>query len=387
MKEKILAALDAHLDEAFDIARYLYENPELGYEEVKASAKLVEAFRDQGFAVETGLCDIPTSFRAVYDSGKPGPKIALCAEYDALPDIGHGCGHDLICTMAYLAAISLKEVLPETGGSVHVFGTPAEETSGAKVTMAEAGLFSDMDIALLAHPTAVSERSGSTRCLVPLQFQYHGKAAHASACPEEGINALDAVIFLFNGINALRQHVPTTVQFHGYISNGGSAPNIVPDLAEARFYIRAPRRALAMDAAERVKKIAEGAALMTGARLEISSFEFTYYDLVTNQTLCDVFSAHQASLPGDEIRPAQKGNGSTDLGNVSYYAPCVHGWIGFGDESLVLHSREFADRTVTEEGKKLLYRGAASMALTGYDVLTDADLLKRIKEEFAASVK
>lgn len=384
MRETIMNVLQEHLDDAFAIARYLYENPELGFEEVKASAKLTEAFRNQGFTVETGLCDLPTSFRAEFDSGKPGPSIALCAEYDALPEIGHGCGHDLICTMALLGAIGLKAVLPETGGRVVVFGTPAEETSGGKVVMSEEGYFDDMDVVMMCHPSAQSERSGSSLCLIPLQFQYHGKAAHAAACPENGINALDAVIQLFNGINAIRQHQPG-VQFHGYISNGGAAPNIVPDLAEARFYIRARRRATAMAAAEKVKKIAEGAALMTGATLEISAFEATYFDLVTNETLCDVFAKNQASLPGDEVRPAQKGIGSLDLGNVSYHAPCVHGWLGFGDPSMIIHSREFAARTVTEDGRKLLLRGAATMALTGYDVLTDPELLARIRKEFEES--
>lgn len=385
MNETIATTLQKHLSGAFDVARYLYDNPELGYEEFKACDKLSQSFRDLGFGVETGICGLPTAFRADFDSGRPGPRIALCAEYDALPGIGHGCGHNLICTMALLAAAGLKSVLPETGGVVTVFGTPAEETSGAKVAMAEEGLFDSMDIVMMSHPAPISEESGTSLCLVPLQFRYHGKAAHAAACPQNGVNALDAVIQLFNGINAIRQHVQKDVLFHGYISNGGAAPNIVPDLAEARFYIRAQRRATAMEAAEKVKKIAEGAALMTGATLEISSFEASYFDLVTNHVLRDVFTRNQAALPGDQVQSAQAGIGSLDLGNVSYHAPCVHGWIGFGDPSLVVHSREFADLTVTESGRELLYRGAAAMAQTGYDVLTDPALLARIRTEFEAS--
>jgi len=383
MKERIKKNVKKYLEDAFQIANYLYENPELGYQEVKACDTLCNAFEQIGFEVEREIYEIPTAFKAVYDSGKVGPNIALCAEYDALPDIGHGCGHNLICSMAFLAAASLKPILPEIGGKIVVFGTPAEETSGAKVEMAERGAFDDVSVAMMAHPAPVSEESGSSLTLIPLQFQYYGKAAHAAACPEEGINALDAVILLYNGINAMRQHVPNDVQFHGYISNGGSAPNIVPDFAEARFYIRAKKKATAEAAIERVKKIAEGAALMTGARLEMSHFEATYYDLVTNHALLEAFTANQEAL-GDHVKPSEAGIGSLDLGNVSYKAPCVHGWIGFNDSSLVIHSREFADRTVTDEGKELLYRGACTMALTAYDVLTDKELLARVRKEFEA---
>jgi len=382
MKDEIKKDIEKYLEDAFKIAKYLYENPELGYQEIKACNTLCDAFERFGFVVKRGIYDIPTAFHASYDSGKNGPTLALCAEYDALPDIGHGCGHNLICSMSLLAAVALKPIISEFGGKIVVFGTPAEETSGAKVIMAERGAFDEASIVMMAHPSPVSEESGSSLTLIPLQFQYYGKSAHAAACPEQGINALDSVIQLYNGINAMRQHVPSDVQFHGYISNGGSAPNVVPDFAEARFYIRAKKKATAEEAVKRVRLIAEGAALMTGARLEISSFEETYYDLVTNHVLSEAFVNNQKSL-GDIVNPMNDGIGSLDLGNVSYKAPCVHGWIGFGDPSLIIHSREFADRTVTEQGRALLYRGACTMALTGYDVITDKSLLARIQEEFA----
>lgn len=383
MKEQIKENIKANLDYAFKIAKYLYENPELGYEEKKACKALSDAFENFDFKVERGIYDIPTAFKASYGEGEP--RIIICAEYDALPQIGHGCGHNLIASMALLSAASLAPVLSQTGGKVTVFGTPAEEVSGAKVSMAEKGAFDDASVAMMAHPSPVSEESGTSLTLIPLQFQYYGKSAHAAACPEEGINALDAVVHLYNGINALRQHVPNDVQFHGYISNGGCAPNIVPDFAEARFYIRANKKTVAEAAAEKVRKVAEGAALMTGARVEISSYEATYYDLVTNKELLSVFTANQESL-GDKVMPAKAGIGSLDLGNVSYRTPCVHGWIGFNDPSLVIHSSEFADKTVTAEGRDLLYRGACTLALTGYDVITDKELLSRIRKEFELSL-
>ena len=385
MKETIKDNAKKYLDDVFEIAKYIYENPELGYEEVKAAEALCQAFKESGFQVEKGIYGLPTAFQASMDSGKAGPVAVFFAEYDALPEIGHGCGHNLICAMALLAAKSLAPLLSEIGGRIEVYGTPAEETSGAKVLMAEKGAFDGADFALMAHPGPVSEESGSSLTLIPLQFQYFGKAAHAAACPEEGINALDSLIQLYNGINALRQHLPSDVMIHGYISNGGTAPNVVPDFAEARFYVRAKRRETAEAAAERIKEVARGAALMTGARLEVSSFEATYYNLITNSALCQAFTENQRSM-GDVPRPAAAGIGSLDLGNVSQRVPAVHGWIGFGDPSLIVHSKEFAERTVTEQGKDLLYRGACSIALTAYDVFAKPGLRKAIREEFEATV-
>lgn len=386
VKSRVKEAIQAELNPVFEIARYLYENPELGYEEVKACERLCAAFEQYGFAVEKGIYDIPTAFQAVYDSGKKGPTIAFCAEYDALPEIGHGCGHNLICTMALAAAAGLKTVLPEIGGRVIVLGTPAEETSGAKVLMAEKGAFDGADVALMAHPSSKSEESGSSLAMTALQFQFFGKAAHAAAAPEMGINALDGVIQLFNGINALRQHMPKDVLFHGIISHGGAAPNIVPDFAEARFYIRAAKKSTVAWAVEKVHGIAEGAALMTGARVEISNFELSYDDLNTNQMLNQAVAANQAGL-GDTVLKAQEGHGSLDLGNVSYVVPCVHAWIGFNDPSLVVHTREFADRTVSPRGKEILFTGACTLAFSACDVILQPDLLSEIKREFRETVK
>ncbi len=383
MKDTIRSTVQEHLNEIFEITKYLYENPEIGNEEVKACEALSTSFEKHGFQVERGFCGIPTAFKAVFDSGKPGPVIAYCAEYDALPEVGHGCGHDLIATSALLAAIALAKELPETGGKVIVYGTPAEETAGAKVEMAAKNAFAEASVVMMAHPSPVSETSGTSMCLLPKMFRYYGKAAHASACPEAGINALDAVIQLFNGVNAIRQHMPKDVQFHGIISNGGAAANVVPDFAEAQFYVRAAKKATAEMAMEKLLKIAEGASLMTGARLEVCKFEADYYDLCTNQALCKVFVENQRDA-GDTVNPAGDGSGSLDLGNVSHQAPCVHGWFGFGDASLILHSRDFADRTATEEGRQLLQRAALTMAQTGYDVIVNPELLKEIRLEFEA---
>lgn len=385
-KETVKAEIRKELDRAFELAKYLHDHPELGYQEVKASECLCEEFQRYGFEVDRGICGMPTAFRASFDSGRKGPVIAFCAEYDALPEIGHGCGHNLICTMSLLAAASLRSVLADTGGRVVVFGTPAEETSGGKVTMAEKGVFGEADIVMMAHPAPTSEESGSSLAMSAVQFSYYGKAAHAAAAPEKGINALDAVIELFVGINALRQHVQKDVLFHGIITSGGVAPNIVPDYAEARFYIRAERKSTLRDAIEKAVQIAHGAEIMTGARLEISDFEFSYDNMITNRTLSRVVVANQEAM-GDTVHPAQADPGSLDLGNVSHLVPSVHAWVGFNDPHLVVHTREFADRTVSPKGRDLLYRGACTLAMSACDVLSSPELLREIKREFKLHVK
>lgn len=382
MKNRITSEISGKMPELAEISKYLYENPELGDEEYKAVKLLTDYFRKNGFSVEDSVYGLSTTFRAVYDSHKEGAHIALFCEYDALPQMGHGCGHNLISAMSVGAALGLKSVLDEIGGKVSVFGTQAEETSGVKGILAEKGAYDGVDAAMMAHPAAVSEESGSSLALNAIKFEYFGKAAHAAAIPEKGINALDGVILLYNGINALRQHVTSDVRIHGIISHGGVAPNIVPDYAEAKFYVRSKSRENLETVVAKVKECAEGAAKMTGARVKISKFENAYDDLRTNKTLSSLFSANLHELGEQEIRPASDGIGSIDIGNVSHVVPVIHPWIGVGDASLIIHSREFAEHTVTEQGRATIYRGACALAMTAYDVITSKENQKKIKEEF-----
>ncbi|HBS60156.1 MAG TPA: amidohydrolase, partial [Firmicutes bacterium] len=206
-------------------------------------------------------------------------------EYDALPDIGHGCGHNMIGVMGAGAGVGLSTVLTRAGGKITVLGTPAEETSGAKVAMTEQGIFTGIDVAMMLHPDGVSYASGSSLAMEAVQFAFRGKASHAAAAPEKGINALQGVIQTFNGIGALREHLASDVRIHGIITQGGAAPNIVPDYAAARFYVRAGRRRELAEVMEKVKNCARGAALMTGATLEISAYEHAYADMNTNKAL------------------------------------------------------------------------------------------------------
>lgn len=385
MKNIIINEIASKMEELTGISKYLYDNPELGDEEYKAVKLLTEYFSKNGFAVEESIYGLNTTFRSVYDSGKEGAHIAYFCEYDALPKIGHGCGHNLISAMSAGAALGLKSVLDTIGGKVTIFGTQAEETSGVKGVLAEKGAYDDVTAAMMAHPSAVSEESGASLALYPLKFEYFGKAAHAAAIPEKGINALDGVILLYNGINALRQHVTSDVRIHGIISSGGAAPNIVPDYAEAKFYIRAKEKDNLDAVVSRVKECAEGAARMTGSTVKISRFENAYDNLKTNKTLSAIFIANLLEAGETEIRPASDGIGSIDIGNVSHVVPVIHPWIGVGDASLIIHSKEFADHTMTEKGKDVIYRGACALALTGYDVITSRENREKIKAEFLST--
>lgn len=269
MKHTISSAIKRHQASFVELARFIGEHPELGHEEFLASARLTEALTLHGFDVQKAVLDLPTAFLGVYKSEKPGPTVAFLCEYDALPDIGHACGHHLIATMGLAAAVGLKAVIDEIGGTIRVYGTPAEETKGAKVDMAAAGLFDDVDFALMAHPYNAYERSGTSLAMDAILFEYFGKAAHAAASPHEGVNALDAVIQLFNAVNALRQQLRSHARVHGIITDGGKAPNIIPDYAAAHFYVRANDRPYTDEVVGKILQCAEGAALATGCRDQV----------------------------------------------------------------------------------------------------------------------
>ncbi|WP_077210970.1 M20 family metallopeptidase [Bacillus dakarensis] len=384
MKDRIIEEIDHCKDDFYNISIYIGENPELGHEEFKACEVLTNQLKKHGFQVEIGTCGLSTAFKAVYDSGKEGPAIGFMAEYDALPEVGHACGHNLIGTMGIGAGIGLSKVIAETGGKVIVFGTPAEETSGGKVTMAEEGLFDALDVALMVHPQDKYVKSGTSLAMDAIQFEFFGKSAHAAASPHMGINALDAVIQTFNSINALRQHITSDARIHGIITEGGKAANVVPDYAVAQFYVRASKREYVNELVEKVKRCAEGAALQTGATMKWSNYEFSYDDMITNTTLSDVFTKELISLGVDEneIYEDRDGTGSLDMGNVSQVVPAIHPYIKISNVPCVPHTPEFREAAMSELGREAMMIGAKAMALTGYEILTNPELLQQIKQEY-----
>ena len=353
-----------------EISEYIYHNPELGNQEFKSSEKLISFLEEHNFIVEREFLGLKTAFRAVYDSNKPGLTVGYLCEYDALPEIGHGCGHNMIGTMSAGAGVILSKILDQVGGRVIVYGTPAEETDGAKVIFAEQGVFEELDAAMMLHPSDKTCASGTATAIYPLQFRYKGKNAHAASCPQDGINALNSVIQLFNGIDALRQHVTPDVRMHGIITNGGVAANIVPDEAVAQFYFRAAKKETVMELVEKVKNIAQGAALMTGATLEMERFELPYDDLRTHENLSEAFNENLRILGIEDIEENED-FGSSDIGNVSHIVPTIHPNIGISNCRVIGHSREMADATISELGHERLLIGTLALAYTGYDVLTN----------------
>lgn len=372
-------------DDLVQMSVQLYNNPELGDEEFESMELLVNYLKSHDFTVETNIVERPTAFRGEYTSEKDGPTIAFLAEYDALPDIGHACGHNLIAVMSVGAGIVLSKFIDEIGGRVVVLGTPAEETNGAKVPMSEQGIFNDIDVAMMVHPSGVSMESGTSLAMDAIQFDYFGKASHAAGAPEEGINALDSVIQLFNGINALREHVSDDVRMHGIISEGGQAANVVPEKATAQFYFRAATRKTLDDVVKKAKHIAKGAAQMTGATVEISNYELSYDNMITNAALSEAFTKNLQSVSEHPVHPHKGAGGSLDMGNVSHVVPAIHPYVSLNNPDLVAHTIEFAKQTVTKDGEQAIESAVLALAKTGYDVITDEELFQQIQEEFSKS--
>ena len=377
MKTKIYNEGQLIKERLSQISDYIYNNPELGNEEYKAVEALTTFLKEHDFKVEAPIAGMDTAFKATFDSGKPGMTIGYLCEYDALPKIGHGCGHNMIGVMSAGAGVALSKVLDEIGGKVIVYGTPAEETNGGKVILAEAGVFDELDAAMIVHPDGETRASGSSSALYPIRFIYKGKTAHAASCPEKGINALNSVIQLFNGIDALRQHVTSDVRMHGIITKGGVAANIVPDEAIADFYFRASTKERVTEVVEKVKKIAEGAALMTGATLEMERYELPYDDLNTNEILSEMFNNNLRELGITDIKEAKATGGSSDIGNVSHVAPTIHPYIGITDCPMVGHSVEMANATTTSKAHDRLLIAALAMAYTGHDVIVRNESLRK----------
>ena len=385
-----LEAIDTASHALIGLSKSIHANPEIALQEVRASAACAEFLEARGFSVERGVADLPTAFIA--STGTSAPYIAYLAEYDALPGLGHGCGHNLIAIAGIGAGLGVAAALPHLGGlgRVGVFGTPAEEAVGGKVLMAKAGLFRGVDAALGAHPGTCEatcptvEGSGLSLACVLVRIAFHGKAAHAAADPFNGVNALNAVIEVFNGINALRQHITGDARIHGVITHGGDVPNVVPHFAQAEFFVRAAKLAGMEALVEQVRRIAEGAALMTGASLEFSLPEEPYSDMITNYTMAARLSHHLTEM-GLDLPPAkpEPATGSTDWGNVSYEVPSLETSFPIMDRVCTWHSQEVVAAADSDFGYQNTLAVARALALTGIDLIADPELIGAVKDEFA----
>src|SRR5215207_985390 len=389
LKRRACEAVDRWAGELVETADWIHAHPELGHQEVEASRRLADILATNGAQVEMGTAGMETAFKAVLAGSGDGPTIAVLAEYDALPKLGHGCGHNLIATSALGAGLALTDVLGDLPGSVWVLGTPAEESAaknaGGKVHMVRAGIFDDVDASIMFHPAAETtmtlDRSLAAR---GFEFYFHGRAAHAAGAPEEGINALDAVVQMYNAVSMLRQQVRSDVRIHGIILSGGAAANIIPDYAAIRYRTRADDADYLAEVVDRVVACAEGAARATGCRLEWKEYMPGYENTVPNAVLMDLMLRNLRSLGLDvATERKRKGRGSTDFGNVSRRVPGVEARIAITEHwDVPGHSIEFRDAAISDRGRQAMLDAAKGLAMTAIDLLGDPDTLRQAKAAF-----
>jgi amidohydrolase len=373
--QAIVDRIDQLADDLLAVSHGIHAKPELAFQEHEACALLASTARRLDLPVDTGVYSLETSFEGRIEGATPGPTVAILAEYDALPGIGHACGHNLIATAALGAALGLHAVADQLGGSVRLLGTPAEERGGGKELMARAGAFEGVDAAMMIHPAGVNLTTMPCICVAEVEVIYHGRSAHASAMPHKGINALDGLLLAYQAISNLRQHIRDHERIHGIVTEGGQAPNIVPDRAVGDFYVRARSETELAKLKPRVQACFEAGAKGSGCEVEVNWANVDYLDLNTNWPLADSFQRHGEDLGREFLKlEALGGAGSTDMGNVSYRVPSIHPMLACAPANVVIHNPEFAKWARSEQGDAAALDGAKALALTAAEFLQSKSL-------------
>ncbi|MEI8358797.1 MAG: M20 family metallopeptidase [Deltaproteobacteria bacterium] len=360
-----------------DLSHRIHAHPELAFEEEKASAWCAGFLADAGFAIEKPFCGLDTAFRARKGNGPL--HVAFCAEYDALPSIGHACGHNVIATMSLGAALAAARVADEVGLTVTVVGTPAEEHGGGKILLLERGGFADEHLAMMAHPAPIDAEEFPSLACANLEVSYTGKAAHAAAFPQLGVNALDALTVAQTALGLLRQHIDPTDRLHGIVTHGGDAPNVVPARTAARYLVRSQTLGRLERLLPRVRNCFEAGALATGAKLGFEASK-PYADMRQDGTLGALYRRNASELGRSfpDLGRSSAFSGSTDMGNVSHALPSIHPLIGLDSLPAVPHQPEFADCARTEVADRAVFDGGLAMAWTAIDVACDDALRERL---------
>ena len=385
LKKDVCDAIDQMSAELLRISRAIHAKPELSFEEKEASKLLVEALRAAGLDVESGAYGLETAFAAEFGQGEG--CVAVLAEYDALPEIGHACGHNLIAAAGVGAGLALARIAGRLPGRVRVLGTPAEERGCGKELMAREGALDGVDAAMMIHPASVNLVTMPCVCLAEVNVTYRGEAAHAAAMPERGVNALDALVVAYQGIAALRQHISPNERIHGIITNGGQAPNIVPERADGRFYVRAANAGELELLKRRVEGCFRAGAEATGADLALRWGVADYLDIRFNEPLAERFRQNAESLgreffPMDQLPSSLQG--STDMGNVSHRVPSIHPMLAAAPIHCTIHNPEFAKWAGSDMGESAAIDGAKALAMTALDFLSDPGLRERARLIFEA---
>ena len=385
IKAAISKRIDDEADALWALSLAIHADPEPSLEEHRAADRLCAYLEEKGFALTRGVANLPTAFRADRPAGnEKKPSVSFLSEYDALPGLGHACAHNIIGVAGAAAGVALKEALGPEYGGVTVFGTPGEEGGGGKVLMAQTSMFREMGAAMMMHPSDETRVDVNFLALSELRFHFRGRAAHASAAPEQGVNALDALIATFNAVSLLRQQLPSGDRVHGVITEGGEAPNIIPDKASAWFFVRSETMEGLDALLSRVIACAEGAALATGAELETEKNPITYAPMRVNLPLASLFLKNLNRLGVHEPdSPPPLRMGSSDVGNVSQQTPTIHPQIQMVPPGVSAHTHAFAEASAGAEGRRVLLTGAKALAMTGADFLLDEGARREVEAEFA----
>jgi amidohydrolase len=380
-KTKVAEAVDRLADDLEKISLQIHGNPELCFEEEKAAGWLSAFLEKQGARVERGVGGLPTAFRATIEGSSPGPTVAIMAEYDALPNIGHACGHNVIATAGTIAA-ALGTV--PFAGRIQVIGTPAEEGGAGKVRLMEAGVFKDVDAAMMIHGRCGTQVWRPSLGIIKVKCEYFGKASHASSWPWRGVNALNAMIQLFVSLDLMRQQIKPDARVHGIITKGGDQANIIPEHTTAEFYLRAPTKDYCKELLRRFEGCAQGAATATGCTVKVTADATVHEPLKANVTMAGLFGKNleRIDFPVDPD-DGEAGYGSTDCGNVSQVIPTIHPYIRISPDGIPGHSREFAEWAKSPLARTGMIAGAKALALTALDLLAKPGDLQKVKEEFA----
>src|SRR5437879_1749313 len=382
LKDSLATRIDALRPELEQVSRDIYANPEIAYEEHKAVGWLTELLKRHGFSVEVGVSTSPTAFVATRRQGD-GPAIAFLSEYDALRGLGHGCGHNLIATASVGAGIALADLLDRHPGKVLVIGTPAEEGGGGKIRLIRGGIFQEVDAAMMFHPDTRTQVLHWALAVTHMHFEFTGRAAHASGDPEKGINALDAFVMAYNGISVFRQQLREGARLHGFLKEGGTAPNIIPERTSGEFLVRARDTAYMEELVQKVKNIFQAAALATGCSVKLSFEAEPYTDLRNNMVLAGRFEENLRRLGIDPVDPVPWENaGSTDMGNVTHVVPGLHPTLAIAPADVPGHSQAFLEASGSLRGYQAMVDAAKALAMTGADLLADPSLVEKAKAEF-----
>jgi len=353
-----------------DLSRWMYEHPEVAYQERATSERLVAFLTAAGFDVAYPAHGLETAFSARAGSG--GPEVVVCAEYDALPEVGHACGHNIIATAACGAGAALAPLADELGIRVRVLGTPAEEAYGGKVDLIEAGAFEGAAAAMMIHPSPMDLVDPAALGVVHLEVEYQGKESHAAFAPHLGVNALDAAVQAYVNVSTLRQSLLPTDRVHGVIVHGGGAPNVIPGFTSMAWYVRSAAADRLVELRRRVEACFEAAAVATGCTVTLKELGHPYVDLVSDPVLVELYAANSAALgrPMPRRGPDTPMAGSTDMGNVSHVVPSIHPMLDIHSLPAVNHQKEFAAHTITPDGDAAIRDGALAMAWTVVDLAT-----------------